>query len=160
MADREQSERGETAILGVFDNQFPTLTNQIVHNLHRLMTVREKGPTRLLIISGVILLLVSIAIRVGFFGMVAMLVLSPPEFITLISAGSGLIVAGGLLSVAQAWSLRRIITVQQALGTELLNKQIDIGKDLIKSNQEQQWGQLILLPTKKHKRLRRWNRRA
>jgi len=156
MSDTEQSvNRSETAILEVFDNQFPTLTNQLVQNLRQLSVLGERWPALFLLLGGAALLVASLAIKIGLFGLIAMGVLWPGEFMTLILAGAGLMLAGGLFSVYQSSSLRRIIKVQQALGTELLNKQIDIGKDLVMRNQDRQWGQLILLPTKKRRRFRR-----
>ena len=155
MIERQQPpDRNEQAIMGVLDNQFYTLTDQVINNMRRLSALADKWPPILLILFGALLLGVAIAIKVGLFGPVAMLTMWEGEFITLILAGAGLMVVGALFSLYQSWSLRRIAKAQQLVGTEILHKQIDIEKDLLVRNRAQQ-GQLILLPAKKLKRHRR-----
>lgn len=154
MTEREQLVRSGSAIHDVFDNQFPTLTNQIIRNMQRVSMVGDKWPPVLLVLAGAALAFTAVAIKVGFLGEKAMLILWPGEFIALVLAGAGLMLFGALFSLYQARSLRKIIKAQQVIGTELLNKQIDIEKDLLTGKHKQQ-GQLILLPAKKLKRLRR-----
>ena len=156
MIDREQqTERTEAAIMAVLDNQYYTLTNQVINNMRRLSALADKWPPILLILFGALLLGVSIAIKVGLFGPVAMLTIWEGEFITMILSGAGLMVIGALFSLYQSRSLRKIAKAQQLVGTEILNKQIDVEKDLLERHQKQQAGQLILLPAKRLKRYRR-----
>jgi|SRR5687768_203784 len=178
MINREQqTERSEAAILAVFDNQFYTLNDQIINNMRRLSSLGDKWPPVLLIASGALIIAFSVAIKIGLFGHPNQQVTSLPaatgveaggvtvnlgpgivdsmEFMTLILSGAGLMLAGALFSLYQARSLRKIIQAQHLVGTEILNRQIDIEKDLIVRDQSQQAGQLILLPGKKLKRYRR-----
>jgi uncharacterized membrane protein YqjE len=160
MTDREHSARNEAAILDVFDNQFPTLTSQLIDNLQRLSMVGEKWPTTLLIILGAFLLFAALAIKlmliVYYPGDEKTLRLSAMEFTTLILAASGLMVIGALFSLYQARSWRKIVMAQQLVGTELLNKQIDIAKGMVvRQQQGHQGGEMILLPAKIRRRHRR-----
>lgn len=178
MIDREQrTERGEAAIMAVFDNQFYTLTNQVIHNMRRLSTLGERWPSVVLIVVGALMIAFSAAIKIGFFArpysagadstaapgadaraisvQLGPDIVDSMEFMTLVLSGAGLMLAGALFSLYQARSLRNIVKAQQLIGTEILHKQIDVEKDLLARQQTQQAGQLILLPGKKHKRYRR-----
>lgn len=152
---KTESERSEDAIREVFKNQFPALTSQILNNMQQISVVGDKWPPILLILLGAGLIVVSLAIKIGFFGVITMGILWPGEFMALIFSGAGLMFAGALFSLYQARSLRKIIKAQQLVGTEILNKQMDIEKDLLTGKHRQQQGQLILLPAKKLKRFRR-----
>ncbi len=174
---QQQTEKTEAAIMAVFDNQFYKLTNQIIDNMRRLSTVGDKWPPILLVAFGALIIVVSVAIKIGVFGSPTPAATSVPvsptpevggvtvrlgseivdsmEFMTLVISGAGLMLAGALFSLYQARSLRKLIMAQQLVGTEILNKQIDIEKDVLVRNHAQQQGQLILLPGKKHKRFRR-----
>jgi hypothetical protein len=157
MTDSNQLSNRETAILNVFDKQFPSLTNHINHNLERLSGVGDKWPAMLMILLGALLLAFALAVKLGFFFGLMLATLRSEEFITLVLAGSGLLFFGVLFGLYQAWSVRKIILVQQTVGTEILNKQVDFEKDLVIRREKQQMGQLILLPNKKgRKRFRRW----
>ncbi|HEX8500520.1 MAG TPA: hypothetical protein VF659_08020 [Pyrinomonadaceae bacterium] len=147
----------ETAILNVFNNQFPTLTDQIINNLYRLSRHGDRWPAVLLVVCGALLLAVSLVLKVGYFIGRMSSTLRSEEFITLIFAGSGLLLFGALFSIYQARSLRKIIQAQQLVGTEILNKQIEVEREVITHHQKhQQMGQLLLLPSKKARK--RWRR--
>lgn len=154
MAQTEQLVRHQPAIQEVFDRQFPNLTNQVIADIERIAKFGEKWPSRVLVLAGAALSLIAVAIKIGLIREGATHLFWYGEFITMIIAGAGLIFFGALFSLYQAWSLRKIINAQQVIGTELLNKQIDIERDLLKNKHKWQ-GQLILLPSKKLKRLRR-----
>jgi hypothetical protein len=155
MVTREQSERSEMAVRTIFENQFPVLTNQLVDNLYRLSKVGEKWSTKLLLILGAILLAASVLMKLDYPYGFKIASLSPMEFTTLILAAAALLIFGALLSLFQAWSWRRIIQLQQAVGIEILKKQVDIEKDLLTGKSSRQGGELMLLPIKIRKRHRR-----
>lgn len=150
MITKEQSERSEEVMREVFRNQFPELTSQVLDNLHKSSKIREKLTTKLLLIMGSILLVASLVMKIDFPFKIASL--SDVEFTALIFASSGLLIVGALLSLSQAWSWRSIIWAQQVVGLEILHKQIDTEKELLTGKHKYQAGQLILLPTKLHKR--------
>ena len=153
MITREQSERSEEAMRMVFQNQFRVLTRQVLENLYESSKIREKLATKLLLIMGVILLASSLLMRIEYPFKIASL--SDMEFTALIFASSGLLTLGALFSLLQAWSWRSIIRAQQVVGMEILNKQIDVDKELLTGkNRHQAGGELILLPTKIRKRRR------
>ena len=152
MITREQSERSEEAMRMVFQNQFRELTRQVLENLYESSKIREKWATKLLLILGAILLVISLLMRIEYPFRVASL--SDVEFTALIFAASGLMFTGALFSLLHTWSWRSIIRAQQVVGMEILNKQIDVDKELLTGKNRHQPGQLILLPTKIHKRRR------
>ena len=152
MVTREQSERSEMAVRTIFENQFPVLTNQLVDNLYRLSKVGEKWPTTLLLILGAILLAASVLMKIDYPYGFKIASLSTLEFTTLIIAAAALLIFGALLSLFQAWSWRRIILLQQAVGIELLKKQVDIDKDVLTGKSSRQGGELMLLPIKIRRR--------
>jgi hypothetical protein len=156
---REQIMRSEEAVLHVFHNQFPALTGQIIKNLYLLSGLRERWQPILLVALGALLLLFTLLLRVGYFYRERPTpeeALRPEEFITLIVVGSGLMFSGALFGLYQARSLRKIILAQQVLGVQILNKQIDTEREVIERQQRQQQNaQLVLLPRKIRKRLRR-----
>jgi hypothetical protein len=153
MVDREQPVTSETAVREVFENQFPTLTNQLLYNMRQVSLLGDKWPPILMVLLGAALAFIPVLITTGLLGGTATAELNYMEFITLVIAGAGLIFFGALFSLFQGWSLRRIVMAQQIVGTEILHKQIDIEKDMIRERQKQQ-GQLILLPAKRLRRLR------
>lgn len=161
MTDRDYSARNEAAILEVFDNQFPTLTSQVIDNLQRLSMVGKTWPMTLLIVAGALLLLASVVVKlmlIMYYRGTEVLVeskLSPVEFTTLILSASALMVIGALFSLYQARSWRKLVLAQQVVGTEILNKQIDIAKDMVVNRQRVQGGDMILLPARIRKRHRR-----
>jgi hypothetical protein len=161
MSDREQIMRSEEAVLHVFHNQFPALTGQIIKNLYLLSGLRERWQPILLVALGALLLLFTLLLRVGYFyrdlnGAQRVGELQPLEFITLIVVGSVLMFSGALFGLYQSRSLRKIILAQQVLGVQILNKQIDTEREVIERQQRQQQNaQLVLLPRKIRKRLRR-----
>ena len=159
MADKERKVTKETAILEVFNNQFPTLTKQVIDNLKQLSMVGEKWPTTLLMVLGMLLLGAALVIKlvvITSYPVNEMEVrLSPFEFSTLIISASGLLVVGALFSLYQARSWRKIVLAQQVVGTEILNKQIDIAKEMVVGRHSLQGRQLILLPARIRKRYRR-----
>ena len=153
MVTREQSERSEEAMRMVFQNQFRVLTRQVLENLYESSKIREKWATKLLLILGAILLVISLLMRVEYPFRVASL--SDIEFTALIFAASGLMFTGALFSLLHTWSWRSIIRAQQVVGMEILNKQSDVDKELLTGkNRHQAGGELILLPTKIRKRRR------
>ena len=156
MTDRDHSERNEAAILEVFDNQFPTLTSQVIDNLQRLSLVGERWPTTLLIFSGALLLFATLALKlmliIVYTGDTRTQSLLAVEFTTLILAASGLMFVGTLFKVYQARSWRKIVLAQQVVGTEILNKQIDIAKGVVVRRHEFQREGMILLPAKIRRR--------
>ena len=152
-SERNESERSEAAIREVFDNQFPSLTNQMIFNMRRISMVGDKWPPVLMVLLGGALTFIPVAITIGIFGDRAIEKLDYMEFIALVIAGAGLVFFGALFSLYQGWSLRRIIVAQQRVGTEILTKQIDIERDMLKDQRKRQ-GQLILLPAKKLRHLR------
>jgi hypothetical protein len=154
MITREESEKSGDALRAVFDNQYRVLTGQVLKNLYESSKVGVSWPTKLLVFLGAILLVVSLLMKIDYPFKIASL--SDIEFTTLIFASSGLLFTGALFSLLHAWSWRSIIRAQQVVGMEILNKQIDVEKELLTGkNRYQAGGQLILLPTKIHKRLRR-----
>jgi hypothetical protein len=155
MITKEQSERSEDAVRTGIKNQFLTLTNHLLTNLYEVSKIRERWPTKLLLIMGAILLGASLAMKINYPYGIKLAELSPMEFTTLIFAASGLLLVGGLFSLLQAWSWRRIIQKQQAVAVELLNKQVDIEKELLTGKDRHQGGELILLPAKIRKHHRR-----
>jgi hypothetical protein len=159
MITREQSERSEEAVRTILTNQFPVLTTQVLENLYQLSRIGEKWSTKLLLIMGAVLLLASLVMKllmlIGYRDGRGVELLSGMEFSTVILASSALLVVGALLSLLQAWSWRSIVRAQQAVGIEILHKQLDIEKELLTSRNRNQPGELILLPTKIRKRHRR-----
>ena len=155
MITREQSERSEEAVRTVFKNQFPTLTNHLLTNLYEVSKISERWPTKLLLIMGALLLGASLAMKINYPYGIKLADLSAVEFTTLIFAASGLLLVGALFSLLQAWSWRRIIMKQQEVGVEILNKQVDIEKELLTGKDRHKGGELILLPAKIRKHHRR-----
>lgn len=156
MVTKEQSERSEEALRTVFKNQYLTLTNQVLNNLNELSKIGEKWSTKLLLIVGALLLLASLPIkllfRIEYPGGFSLPYLTDMEFTTLILAATALLLVGALSSLFQAWGWRRIIQAQQAVGVEILNKQLDIEKDLLIGKNRHQPGELILFPAKIRRR--------
>lgn len=159
MSDTDQIVRRESAILNVFDNQFPTLTDQVINNMFRLARLEQRWPALLLIISGVLLLAITLGLKVSFIVGATTQTLRWEEFITLTLAGAGLMAVGALFHLYQIRSLRKIIQAQQLVGTEIINKQIEVEREVITRDQQhqQQMGQLIILPGGKKMR-KRWRR--
>jgi hypothetical protein len=159
MITREQSERSEEAMRAVFENQFRVLTSQVLENLRKSLNLGENWPTKLLLFAGTILLIASLAMqllmRIDYPGGLRLPLLSPIEFTTLILAATALLLVGALLSLFHAWGWRSIIRAQQVVGMEILNKQIDVDKELLTGKNRHQAGELILLPAKIHRRHRR-----
>jgi len=150
MITKEESERSADTMRGVFQNQYRVLTGQVLDNLHKSSKVGEKGSTKLLLIMGSILLVGSLVMKINFPFKIASL--TEIEFTALIFASSGLLVVGALFSLLQVWSWRSIIRAQQVVGMEILHKQVDTEKELLTGKHRYQAGQLILLPTKLHRR--------
>jgi ABC-type multidrug transport system fused ATPase/permease subunit len=156
MASREQLERSEAAILQIFNNQFPVVTKQVIENLHEISKASQMWPSVLLVILGAVLLSSSMLMRAQYFLGDRVPKLEPREFIALVIAAAGLMLAGSLFSLIQARGWRKIAEMQQAVGMEILHKQIDIERDVLMGKQRQQpGGALILFPTKIRRRFRR-----
>lgn len=153
MVENTQLEKREPLPVDVVNNQFPALTNEIVNIVHRLSMVDPKWPTAVLIISGVALLFISLLMRVP--GGVLVINLTTTEFVAMIITAAALMIAGPLFNMYLARNWRKIILEQQALGVQILHKEIDIAREALNRQHRRQWGEIIIFHTKIRKSSRR-----
>jgi hypothetical protein len=153
MNEREQLVQREELPLDVIKDQYRTLNSQVVDIVERLSSVDAKWPTPLLIFAGAGLLVVSLAMRIpgGVFDDVN---LTTWEFITLVAASGILVISGLLYSVNRSRNWRYVIMEQQALGMQILHKEIEIAQQAINRKHRRQWGEIIIFHTKIRKSYR------
>lgn len=153
-SEKEQLEKDQVAALAVLSNQVPALGNQMVGIVHQLSAVGGKWPAYLLVIAGVLLLLISLAMRIWFRDAAGAPYLRPAEFIALIAASVILMTTGPLFALYQSRNWRGVIEEQQAMGMEILNKQLDISNDLIMRKHKSQPRGVVIFQTKIRKPVR------
>lgn len=125
MNEHQRPGNSEAEVLGIFDNQFPSLTNQMVSIVRQLSAVNDKWPSILLLVLGASLLVIAVLMKIEIRG-ARIANLSALEFITMLVVSASLLLAGALFRMLQSRNLREILKAQQKLGAEILNKQVDM----------------------------------
>ena len=73
----------------------------------------------------------------------------------MIITSAALMVAGPLFNMYLSRNWRKIILDQQALGVQILHKEIDIARESLNRKNRRQWGEMIIFQTKIRKSFRR-----
>lgn len=152
MTNNPQVVKTEELPIDVLKNQYPAITDEIIKTVHQLSKVDPKWPTAILIMSGVALLVLALIMRAAG-GLLAVNVTSS-EFITMIITSAGLMLAGPLFNMYLSRNWQRIILDQQALGVQILHKEIDIARESHNRRNRRQLGEVIIFHTKIRKSFR------
>jgi hypothetical protein len=152
MTEREQLVQREELPLDVIKDQYRTLNSQVVDIVERLSSVDAKWPSPILMLAGAVLLAVSVSMRIPGGWLDANL--TTWEFITMIAASGVLIISGLMYSVNRSRNWRYVIMEQQALGMQILHKEIEIAQQAINRKHRKQWGEIIIFHTKIRKSYR------
>jgi hypothetical protein len=154
MNENQQLVKTEELPIDVIKNQYPAITDEILKTVHQVAKVDPKWPTTVLLITGAGLLFVSLLVRVSG-GMREVVNLTTTEFITLIITAAALMLSSPLFNMYLSRNWRKIIFEQQALGVQILHKEIDIARETLNRRNRRQGGAVIIF----HSKIRRFSRR-
>lgn len=152
MNDNQQLAKSEELPIDVLKDQYPAITDEIIKTVNQLSKVDAKWPTAILIMSGVVLLVISLLMRTA--GGLLNVNVTSTEFITMIITAAALMVAGPLFNMYLSRNWRKIILDQQALGVQILHKEIDIARESHNRRNRRQSGEVIFFHTKIRKSFR------
>jgi hypothetical protein len=152
MTNDQQVVKTEELPIDVLKNQYPAITNEIIKTVNELSKVDPKWPTAILIMSGVALLVLALLMRAAG-GLLAVNV-TATEFITMVITAAVLMLAGPLFNMYLSRNWRKIILDQQALGVQILHKEIDIARESHNRRNRQQLGEVMIFHTKIRKSFR------
>ena len=154
MNDDQQIMKTEPLPIDVLKNQYPAITDEIIKTVHQVSKVDSKWPTTVLLMTGAGLLFVTLLVRVSG-GMMEVVNLRTTEFMTLVITSAALMLSSPLFNMYLSRNWRKIIFEQQALGVQILHKEIDIAREAINRKNRKPWGEVIIFHTKIRKTSRR-----
>lgn len=153
MNENQQLIKTEELPIDVIKHQYPAITDEIIKTVHQVAKVDPKWPTTVLIFTGAALLFASLLMRT--FGDQMQVSLATREFITLTIIAAVLMLSGPLFNMYISRNWRKIIFEQQALGVQILHKEIDIARETLNRKNRRQWGAVIIF----HSKIRKFSRR-
>ena len=153
MNENQQLMKTEPLPIDVLKNQYPAITDEIIKTVHQVSKVDPKWPTIVLIFTGAALLFASLLMRIP--GGAFEINLTTKEFMTLIITAAVLMLSGPLFNMYISRNWRKIIFEQQALGVQILHKEIDIAREAINRKNRRQSGAVIIF----HSKIRKFSRR-
>lgn len=153
MVENTQLEKREPLPVDVVNNQFPALSRDILNIVRELSHMETKWLPPVLVAAGAVLLLIAVAMRIP--GGLLPISITTTEFVTLIIVSASLMLGGAMFKYYQFSSWRQIILQQQALGMQILHKEVDIAQEALNRKHRRQWGEIIIFHTKIRKSSRR-----
>jgi hypothetical protein len=146
MNQNEQLQKREELPLDVIKDQFPALSRDLLNIVSELSKKETIWLPLALVGAGALLLIVAVCMRIP--GGFLPVDITTTEFVTMIIASASLMLGGAIFKIYQFGNWRQIITEHQALGMQVLNKEIDIAKDAINRKNRRNWGEIFIFQTK------------